>query len=460
MEKIKIGHNYQLFGKDFELIIKPTNSSFLENSTHINFEKCEDILRREKNISLSRIITILQLEIYNTKEQSLINQVEYAAYNDNKEILDLSICKDTDIEVIHEIINDSYNLSNYNSFKNTGIDIFNIDDSFFNDICHPYSDSKNDLVLEDRIKYIYQNYSLCEEGCTYDHIDLKNKAISCICKVKTNLSIEETTFSIKKFNDIEIESNFGLIKCYKLVFSLSGKLKNIGFIIFLVLFLIHIPLIINYIYKGIKPIKEFLQKEMIKYGYKSNNKKDKKIKNKRLDSPPPKNNKNSKLISSSIHNMNPSEIEIIEQINENDDQSKIKINNNNKKGKIIKDNKKDKNKQILINNVIIIDKNKNKKSKGKKIKKSKSKKIYNIPTQIKELSKEEKDKNLFDFHLININLNNKKIKEYTPKNSIQILNNYTYEEAIKYDMRSICLIFYIFLLSKQAAFHASHSLYV
>ena len=455
IQDIEIGKNYQVQGEEFELVIKPTNSSFLENSTHIYFENCEIKLREKFNISSSRIITFLQLELYNKKTQSLINQVEYQAYDDNRNILNLSICNDTDIQIIH-LINESYDLSNYNSFKEDGIDIFNIDDSFFNDICHPYTDpdSNNDLVLEDRIKYIYQNYSLCEEGCTYDHIDLKNKAISCICKVKTNLSIEETTFSIKKFNDIEIESNFGLIKCYKLVFSLSGKLKNIGFIIFLVLFLIHIPLIINYIYKGIKPIKEFLQKEMIKYGYKSNNKKDKKIKNKRLDSPPPKNNKNSKLISSSIHNMNPSEIEIIEQINENDDQSKIKINNNNKKGKIIKDNKKDKNKQILINNVIIIDKNKNKKSKGKKIKKSKSKKIYNIPTQIKELSKEEKDKNLFDFHLININLNNKKIKEYTPKNSIQILNNYTYEEAIKYDMRSICLIFYIFLLSKQAAFHA------
>ena len=35
-----------------------------------------------------------------------------------------------------------------------------------------------------------------------------------------------------------------------------------------------------------------------------------------------------------------------------------------------------------------------------------------------------------------------------------ILNNYTYEEAIKYDMRSVCAIFYIFLLSKQAIFHA------
>jgi hypothetical protein len=34
------------------------------------------------------------------------------------------------------------------------------------------------------------------------------------------------------------------------------------------------------------------------------------------------------------------------------------------------------------------------------------------------------------------------------------LNNYTFEEAIKYDYRSICLIYYIILLSKQTIFHA------
>ena len=33
------------------------------------------------------------------------------------------------------------------------------------------------------------------------------------------------------------------------------------------------------------------------------------------------------------------------------------------------------------------------------------------------------------------------------------MNNYSFEEAIKYDLRPICSIFYIFLLSKQAAFH-------
>ena len=51
--------------------------------------------------------------------------------------------------------------------------------------------------------------------------------------------------------------------------------------------------------------------------------------------------------------------------------------------------------------------------------------------------------------MINIDLNN--IKEYTPNNSLHILNNYNFGEAIRYDMRSICSIFYIFLLS---IFHA------
>jgi hypothetical protein len=54
--------------------------------------------------------------------------------------------------------------------------------------------------------------------------------------------------------------------------------------------------------------------------------------------------------------------------------------------------------------------------------------------------------------LINTNLN--KIEEYTPQSSLHILNNYTFEEAIQYDFRSVLAIFYIFLLSKQAICHA------
>ena len=63
---------------------------------------------------------------------------------------------------------------------------------------------------------------------------------------------------------------------------------------------------------------------------------------------------------------------------------------------------------------------------------------------------DEKNDNFINF--ININLNNTNI--YEPKSSNYILNNYTFDEAIKYDMRELCKIFYIFLLSKQPIFHA------
>ena len=82
--------------------------------------------------------------------------------------MDLSKCDNTNIQIDYLIKNNnSLNYSSISFYKDIGVDILNINDSFFNDICRPFSDSKNDLVLEDRIKDIYQNYSLCEDGCIY-----------------------------------------------------------------------------------------------------------------------------------------------------------------------------------------------------------------------------------------------------------------------------------------------------
>ena len=91
----------------------------------------------------------------------------------------------------------------------------------------------------------------------------------------------------------------------------------------------------------------------------------------------------------------------------------------------------------------------------KVINKNENKSINFLQTQDKEkYKKKDRNKNnIVNFNIINININNNK-REYIPKESKQILNNYSFEEAIKYDLRSVCLIYYIFLLSKQAIFHA------
>ncbi len=63
-------------------------------------------------------------------------------------------------------------------------------------------------------------------------------------------------------------------------------------------------------------------------------------------------------------------------------------------------------------------------------------------------------KNDNNLNFISINLNLSRKKKYVPQDSYITLYNYTMEESFKYDRRQLCEIFYIFLLSKQAIFHA------
>ena len=293
VEFIEIGKNYKITGKDFDLYVFPTNNSNFLSSTKINFSECESKIRQYYNISSSKIITFFQLEITNNNSQSLINKVEYKAYNNEKVMIDLSICND--IQIFYSIKNDTQiDFDSINSFKNLGIDVFNIDDSFFNNICQSYSEKNNDVVLEDRIKFIYKNYSLCEEGCIYNEIDLINKTISCNCRVTNNITLNETFLSLHQYNEINIDSNFGIIKCHNLVFSLKGKLHNIGFWIFLFLIVLYIPLLIIYLNKGLEPIKEYIYNEMKNNGYIDNNIGLNKRKSIETNSPMKKHNKKEK----------------------------------------------------------------------------------------------------------------------------------------------------------------------
>ena len=319
------------------------------------------------------------------------------------------------------------------------------------------------MVLKDRIKDLFKNYSLCNDGCKYEGIDLGNKTIICNCKVKSNISLEVINSTFQQLEDIHIDSNFALIKCFNLVFSFKNKEKNYGFWIFLFLILAQVPLLILFFKKGIRQIKEYIVNEMKEYGYidvikteekiveekteeKSLNLNIKKRKKKRKASIknnyPPK-RKSSKLVdNSSIKNIKLSGRQIISNINSNEINYKDKENNNED---IMKNNKNN-------NNI----KRKIKIKKRKSIKIIINNAINSVQTQAidKDNNNEEKEAkgNTFNINLININLNN--IKEYTPQSSLHILNNYIFEEAIKYDMRSILAIFYIFLLSKQAICHA------
>ena len=451
MNNIEIGKIYKINGDDYNVTITPINVRDSHNSTYVDLSVCESILRKKYNISVNEILTIMQIEIDKKNEKSLNNQVEYSIYDAQKKKLNLSYCKDVQIKVNYKIVNESLlNKSEISYYSELGIDIFDDQDSFFNDICYPFSNSNSDIVLKDRFLDIYQNYSLCDNGCDYDQIDIEKMLITCSCQVKVEISTKVTEPDFKTvFQDTFIDSNFGVIKCYNLVFSLKNKKHNIGFIIFFVFILFHMICFIYYFVFNIKSIILFVYKEMDKHNYltKTNSPKKKKITDKSHDIDGSNflfNNKKRIITKKSI--LKKSKTMHTKENNYNH------IINSSSKTLFNKDSKKAKPQQVFIfnykynNNYYNINNNSSKKS--LKQYKSFNKKLFKRKSKLNHtISSLNIEKNVPGYYnLIQINANNS--FKNKPPQSKYILDNYSYEEAIKYENRNIWRIYYIIILSK------------
>ena len=453
MNIIEIGKKYKLDGDNYNITITPINDISIFNSSYIELMECENILRNKYDLSSKEILTILQIEIDKNTENSLTNQIEYVIYIENKTKLDLSYCNGLRIKINYEIKDKSIlNKSMINYYSNMDIDIFNINDSFFNDICYPFSNSVSDIILKDRVSDIYQNYSLCDNNCEYDKFNIDNMTVSCYCLVKTEVNIKVEPPKFKKVvKDTFKDSNFGVIKCYKLVFNFKNKKSNIGFWIFLFFVIFHIPLFIYYFIFKIKSIKDFVFREMVK-----NNYLEKKMN-------PPKSLKNMENSNKKIINLETNIFSPFNTKNSKNRSLSVKSNNLMKKNKLSLNRKTDKNYIRSIDfssssNIKIIPKRTKINKLNNNINKSLNKSSFSrqlflgnnknkIKSKKKEIYNEENKKFPGYYQLIQINANNSENNK--PPQSKYILDNYDYYEAIKYDKREFWRIFYIILLSKE-----------
>jgi hypothetical protein len=129
------------------------------------------------------------------------------------------------------------------------------------------------MILYDRVSDLYQNYSLCGKECKYDSLNIDKMTAYCKCKVKQEVSTELEEGNFQSYiKSPFLYSNFGIIKCYKVVFELKEKLNNVGFWIFGVLIIFHFPLDIYYFIKGTNPMEKYINKEMNDKGYTSKSK--------------------------------------------------------------------------------------------------------------------------------------------------------------------------------------------
>ena len=428
---------YEIKSSGYIVKISPINNANYEySSTYINFSYCENNLRKENNIPPDAVLKVVMIELEKKDNKALTNQVEYDIYYNDKK-LNLSACKNDEIEINYQITNSSlFDIDLISKYSDLGIDILDSSHVFFNDICYPYSENNSDIILKDRILDLYQNFSMCDENCKYDKINLESKIITCKCSVKTK--IESSIYPLR-FDSIILDlftnSSFGVVKCYKLVFNFKTKLSNIGFWIFLILIAIHIPLFIHYFIYGISPIGKYIINEMKKYHYlrKAENPLKRHRKKTSLDKYFPNFILGEKIINN-------------ENVDNNNEINNISKQKDSKSNTNIYNEPQD----IKIFSSSIIEMDNSKKFKKKFFNKKNILKTQKIPKrsfhQAKRYNLEDK-KAINEYFLIQISANNS--KNSIPIESKTLLDNYDYEDAIKYDKRSFMRIYYICILSKE-----------
>jgi hypothetical protein len=157
------------------------------------------------------------------------------------------------------------------------INIFDINEEIFNDLCIHVEEDGKDVVLIDRIELYFQNYSICNEGCIISGIDMKKYVVTCKCSdsevlVNDNIGktkeINDNEFSREgiraELADIFFEINFEVLHCFGRILSFELYLNNIGAIL-ATSFLFVQSIAGAFLLKQIKDIRIYLYKDVINH---------------------------------------------------------------------------------------------------------------------------------------------------------------------------------------------------
>ena len=267
------GDKEDLIVKDSDITYQITttdnqNLKDYEGISVISLGECENRLREANGIYENEPIIILKLDI--NKEGLSIPIVQYEAYNSKtKKQLDLSVCNDTKINIFLPVTIDENEIYKYNSSN-----------EYYNDICYTFTtENGTDITLSDRqSEYNNNNLSLCEADCELSEYDSETKKINCECQVKESSEKPSEVILDKKsllnnFIDISNSTNIKIIKCYKVVFTKNGLIKNSGSYILLTTILITILCLIMLRFRDYKILLDIVTKIKNKYYNRQKNKK-------------------------------------------------------------------------------------------------------------------------------------------------------------------------------------------
>ena len=230
--------------------------------SNVDLDECEKIIKEKENLTDDDDLIILKTDTKSDDQK--VTYVQYEIYNPyTRKIINLDICSNVSIHVYTPVVIPPGSESLYNSGASYGYNLYDPENSFYNDICSTYTtENGTDITLSDRKNEIYnnnlKNNTLCQNDCTFVSYNSTTKKAKCDCSVQTEEIIADfNVVNVKNLikdsliNTLK-NSNFLVLKCYKLVFSLKGQIRNIGSYIMIILFLANFIMMIIYFILGRK----------------------------------------------------------------------------------------------------------------------------------------------------------------------------------------------------------------
>ena len=207
-----------------------SNKNQVGNLTFIDFQDCENLIRRGDETMDEQFEFLMYKIEYPTKEFQ-IPIIEYkilVKIEAKIREVDLSPCKN--IKFFYHIPFEMNTSEEY---------LHNPNNDYHNEICDPHTTKeKTDILLVDRRKeFNLYNMSLCESNCKY--IGYENGYVICECDMKKDFNkflssnSEERYNLIYRFKDGEIsKSNFKFLSCFKILFTEEGFYSNYSSILY------------------------------------------------------------------------------------------------------------------------------------------------------------------------------------------------------------------------------------
>ena len=231
----------------------------------IDFGGCYEKIRGTYNITEDLLIAII--DKYNENENPITS---YLLFNPltGERINANEICKNEFIIMKENILSfPGINSSLVKFFADQNINVLNISDNFYKDICKHYkSPNEKDIPLNLRIKIFFPNISLCDVDCINKGIDLQKMESICFCPFN-DLSKSSFITNTLKYNEyfdqiysLISNSNIDVLTCISFIFKYEHFKRCIGGFIIIILFVFNIICTIIYFKKSKDDLRIYIYK--------------------------------------------------------------------------------------------------------------------------------------------------------------------------------------------------------